>query len=90
MTDKTKAKKGMFVIAAEASQFMNELTKFEDENIILEKFISSQIAQVPNPAHGLSGIKMHGQPEFITQVLITCVIFFIPKVSQKKEIAKHG
>lgn len=82
----TTAKKGMFVIAAEASQFMNELEKFESDNIILEKFISSQIAQVPNPAHGLSGIQLHGQPEHITQVLITCVIFFTPKVSPKKEI----
>lgn len=66
------------VILGDINTFYGELLKFKAENIIKEKFISSQMAQMPNPNY-IKAINGATQPEFITGVIISAVIFFEPK-----------
>jgi len=75
----------MTCIVGDINQFYAELIKFESENEIHERHFTSQMVQLPNPNY-MKGITTINTPEFMTSVLISCVIFFNPKKSDLKPL----
>lgn len=72
------------VIAGDLTEFQKEMEKFKKDNMIHEKFISSQLVQIPNPSY-MKGITSATQPEFTTTVIISAVIYFVKKKPSQKE-----
>lgn len=73
-------------IVTDLTGYMNETSKFEAANKIIEKHVSSQIVQLPNPA-GKNGLKMPGQPQMVTTVMIS-VVYIHEVVIAKMEVLK--
>ena len=66
------------IIAGDLQNFLKELGKIESTNTIINKHISTQIAEVPNPNYmpGITG----ASPKTITTIIVSALIEF-----QKKE-----
>ncbi len=81
-----EAEKKWCVLGGNLQEFTAEYETFKSKNKIIEKHISSQIVQVPNP-NFIKGVTDRTQPEIVTTVYISAVIQFEPVV-QKLEITK--
>lgn len=60
-------------IVADLTTYIAECEKFESQNTIIEKHVSSQIVQVPNPAGKL---RLPGQAPMITTVMISVIYVY--------------
>lgn len=67
----------VFAIVTDLPGFMTETEKFEKENVVKEKYVSSQIVQGQNPArnfqNGSKTIQLPGVSDIITTVMISVV-----------------
>lgn len=64
-------------IAGDPATFNELLTDFQIKNRILAKYISTQVAAIPNPKAGLVGIT--GQPEMVQTVIVSAYIEYVEK-----------
>lgn len=72
-------------IIADLNGYIAECEKFEKENIVKEKHVSSQIIQMANPNY-VKGISLASTPQQITTVMIS--IIYIHEM-MKKEVIKN-
>lgn len=72
-------KKKLFAaLAGDVTTFAKELDAFQEKNTILEKYISTQVVMIQNPAANLRGINT-GQPEMMQTVLVSALLIYQEK-----------
>jgi len=78
-------------IVADLTTYLAECEKFEKANTIIEKHVSSQIIQVPNPQRNFNGtggksIQLPGVGGHITTVMISVIyVHEIPEMAVVKK-----
>lgn len=68
-------------IVCDMTGYISETEKFEKENVVKEKHVSSQMVQMPNPARNVPGLKLPNAGGMITTVMITVVYIHEEKLS---------
>ena len=80
MDKKEKPKAEYITFAADLDNFTKQIGQIENDYNIIEKHISTQMVQIPNPAKALTGLHQPNQPEFITQIIISGLIKCTKKI----------
>lgn len=76
-------------ISAHESMFLSEYRKFCEKNVVVERHMGTQLAQVPNPMYrSPAGLINQGQPEVVMTMLVTAIVFYIEKSEKNKKEGK--
>lgn len=69
-------------IIADLTTYLTECKKFEEANTIIEKHVSSQIIQIPNPNFTKNNGRIHipGIPQVTTTVMIS--VLYVHEVKE--------
>jgi hypothetical protein len=65
------------VLVGDTNTWTKEYFAFKKDNDIIKEFVSSQFTQMPNPQY-LKNISLN-QPEFVTTVIISAILFYKEK-----------
>jgi len=74
-----KKNQSYVVLAGYLKEYTTDLKKLQNENKIIEKHVSTQMIQIPNPSY-IKGITDATQPEVVTAVIITALFLIEPKI----------